>query len=532
MGSSSSKAKLITKPCQSGKDYSITQLIINAKHTAEIYGLSDMITIIFHGNSKALGNQKSARMSSDSEHFNPSEILLWNSDGTSSSDILDSGIRQTNGSYADVWSLCEDGDVKYILCCDNMSRFRNVSQLLTKASRFMDKYDFPGFRIVIDEADDRNNWHSFASFSESCNAIKEIYLVTATPEKLIKKYGQMVIAIQREPIVKGLYVSSKNQEWQLYDFLSSSALDYIKQVFDKPDVNQWFVPGSKWFVPGDVKRKSHRDVAAFFLEKGASVVILNGMEKKIVLSNGDEYDIADEIKSGHQEVGQIIKNYWVSDERLQAAPIVITGNLCVERGISFQDSREGVFLFDVAIVSYIPEKSKAYQMISRMFGNFMRVRDGHYGIICTTTTMKTNTHIYEELAISLNEVSEEYDESEEKIVTKSDIHNLKKGFSPQTMFCYEFELFQKAAEICEYHGHRVSEKGREMAPVDKIHQYGNIYRAPFVDCIWMSRDKYFRNPTFEEVKAKYPGVNEKRTCRVLPLNNGNWVAYGIKKYIY
>jgi hypothetical protein len=531
MGSTSSKAKLITKPCQSGKDYSVIQMIKEAKITAEMYGWSEMITIIFHGNSKALGNQKSARMSSDLETFNPSEILLWNSDGSSACEELESGIKQTNGSYADVWSMCEDGEVKYILCCDNMHRFRNVYQLLAKAARFMERYHFPGFRIIIDEADDKKNWQSFVGFAESCKSVQEVYLVTATPESIVKKYGEIAIAIQREPIVKRLYVSSEDQLWQLYPRLGYSALDYIRQVFDRAEVNQWFEPGSKWFVPGDVKRKSHRDVAAFFLEKGASVVILNGVEKKIVLATGEEYDISEEIKSGKQEVGQIIKDYWMADECLQAAPIVITGNLCVERGISFQDSREGVFLFDVAIVSHIPEKSKAYQMISRMFGNFKGVRGDHRGIICTTTAMKETTLTYEELAISLNEVPEGY-EGETKIITRGDIRNIKKGFKESNMFCVEFKTFEEAAFLCDYHEHKVSEKGREMTPIDKRHLYGNIYRAPYVDCIWVHEGKYFRNPTFEEVNAKYPGVNDKRTCRVLPLNNGNWVAYGKKKYDY
>lgn len=525
MGSASSKTVLITKPAQSGKDRSVVNRIKEDQLTCNLFGLTEKITIIFHGLTKSLGGQKSSRMAEDDATFDKTKIFLWNSDGGRDT-FTEAGIKNSNCSPKELFTDIIINDIKYILCCDVKRRWETVKELCELANHYCAKNSsFPGFRIVVDEADARmETWRVFEDFAASSASVHEIVLVTATPDSIISRYTQIKVAAEIKPIDPEYYVGCDDQEFVIHDLCHSDALEYVQTLFELPEVSSRFTPGSRWFVPADIERASHNDVAEYFIKKGASVAVINGVDKKIFLQDGKHYDISDEIASGTLELGQIIKNYWSADPRLHNAPFIITGNLCVERGISFQDSREGVFLFDSAIIANITDKDKAYQTLSRMFGNIKKVRGDHQGVIFTTSSMKKKANEQEQLAIKLNEVALSRSDN---MVTKDDVKRIKKGKSVTdylkkfSIICENFAEAQKAAGQFWNHTlttHREMRNGMPIAPLE--------LRKTFL----AADKKSFDNPTEEYLLKRMWGLNEDIVgCRAYPIQGNKWCVYGYLK---
>ena len=312
----------------------------------------------------------------------------------------------------------------------------------------------------------------------------------------------------------------------IHDLCHSGAQEYVETLFALPEVASRFTPGSRWFVPADIDRDSHNSIKDWFIAKKANVAVINGVDKKIFLHDGKEYDISDEIASGTLELGQIIKNYWAADPRLHNAPFVITGNLCIERGISFQDSREGVFLFDNAIIANISDKDKAYQTLSRMFGNIKKVRGEHKGVIFTTTIMKKKCEEQEKLAIKLNEVALT---RSDRMVTKDDIKRIKTGKSlTQTLIKTSFvcSSFEDAQHIASSKWHRSLETINRQVRPDGSPIAPMTLREKFFD----AATKTFNNPTEAYLLNRMWGLNEdEEGCRAYPIQGGQWCVYGYLK---
>ena len=529
MGASSSKTVLITKPAQSGKDRSVVNRIKEHQMTCDLFGFNEMITIIFHGLAKSLGSQKSSRMAADSETFDASKIFLWNSNGGKDT-YTEAGIKNANCSAKELFTDILINDIKYILCCDIKRRWDTVKELCEVANNYASKNaSFPGIRIVVDEADARmDTWRIFEDFAATCCSVREIVLVTATPDSIITRYKQIKVAAEIKPIDPEYYVGCAEQDFVIHDICHASALEYVETLFELSEVSSRFTPGSRWFVPADIDRDSHDTVKDWFIAKKANVAVINGVDKKIFLHDGKHYDISEEIASGTEELGQIIKNYWAADPRLHNAPFIITGNLCVERGISFQDSREGVFLFDTAILSSITDKDKAYQTLSRMFGNIKKVRGDHKGTIFTTTTMKKKCEEQEKLAIRLNEVALSRTDN---IVTKNDLKAIKTGkdltkaLIRMSFVCNSFEEAQTTS--VENWGITLHRKGRVFNP-DGSGLAAFDLRKKFFDPI----NKKFNNPTQEYImNNRFWGLDddEKEDCRCVPIQDGKWLVYGYLK---
>jgi hypothetical protein len=517
MGSSNSKTELITRPGQSGKDRRVLDLIREDQLTRYIIGDTDKdkITIIFHGLTKSLGSQKSARLATE-KGFNASKILLWNSSGKGDS-FTEEGIKHSNCSPKELFSDIITEDIEYILCCDNKRRWDYVQELCATMDRYIATgKSFPGFRIVIDEADDRLIWHNYDAFASVSPSIKSVLLVTATPEKIVNKYDKLTVSVDIKPIDPEFYVGCADQDFVIHDLLHADAMEYVATLFAMPAVNARFTPGSIWFVPADIEKDSHNSVEQFFLNHGANVAIVNGERKEIVLTDGHKYDLRKEIAEGKSELGQILKRYRLGDPRLSSAPFVVTGNMCIERGISFQDSREGKFLFDVAIVANETNPAKAYQMMCRMFGNIRKVRGDHRATIFTTTAMKDMAQEQENMSIEINRIA---GKRSDKTINKSDIKQIKKGRTADEIMdlvhfvCDDFDEAKKIA--AKYWGVILSSRGRDLT------------RAPDTLRKFNIATRSFENPTVAYLLKRRWGLDDgKKDCRAYPTNTGEWCVYG------
>lgn len=525
MGAASSKTALITKPAQGGKDRSVVDLIKEHQLHCDLFQMDEMITIIFHGLAKALGSQKSARMAGDKETFETDKILLWNSGGAGRDGETEAGIRISNCSAKELFADIVSGDTRYILCCDVPRRWEHVMSLCQQLDRYAARKSFPGLRIVIDEADARmSTWQAYGPYLAESLSIKEVVLVTATSEPILNRYGQLKIRGELNPIDLEKYVGCADQEFILKDILHSDAFDYITTLLESPDISCRLVPGSIWFAPADLECASHRNVKDLFISKNANVVVVNGTDKKIYTYDGRVFDIADEISEGKDELGQILKRYYNEPaNRFKEAPFVITGNLCIERGISFQDSNKGEFLFDTALVADISNRYKAYQTTARMFGNIKHVRGLHRGVIFTTSAMKKKCEQQERIAIKLNEIGL----ANNGIVTKEHIKHIKSGRPLNVEKChFVCDSFEEAQEIARrtWNAH-LTTANREYLP-DGSPQAPFELRKTFYDSV----TKTFQNPTTEYLLNRFYGLDKGADCRAYPVKGGKWLLYGYVEY--
>jgi hypothetical protein len=531
MSTPPNKLALITKPAQSGKDRRVSDIIREDQLRCSLFGDDEYVTIIFHGLTKSLGCQKSARMATEKETYDTKKILLWNSSGAQDS-YTESGVKHSKCSAKELFSDILTDDIRYILCCDNAKRWKALEDLCKKTDQYMESNPSGRriqFRIIVDEADAQKSWHKFASDIVPLSpSVGEMCLVTATPESIIRCYKSIRIYPDLTPIPE-CYVGCEDQRFVIHDLVHSSAMDYITAVFDQEDVKQLFTPGSRWFIPADVARKTHEDVAAFFRERGANVALINGLEKKILFHDGREYDISGDIASGTFEMGQIIKSYWKDDDRLRAAPFIVTGNLCVERGISFQDSREGIFLFDGAIIANIIDSAKAYQVLARMFGNIKHVRGDHRGTIFTTSLVKKKAEDMEKLVIGINAAALNRHDT---TITYTDVKHIKKGKCPTTALerrSFVCDTFEEAQQIArDVWGQTLNMTNRTVIDGIPLAPFG--LREQFFD----PTTNEFKNPTQEYLHARMWGVEQEcESCRASPIQDPvrpfKWCVYGWKK---
>lgn len=401
-----SKFSLIVKPAQGGKTARMIDIIRDNNERAKKLGIHEDMNFIFHGATLTLGRQTSERFAS-ADTFDMKEVLRWNSEGEVHEDT---SIENTDKTAIEVLMYCMKNHKKYILCCSHAKRFGHFMKLVSEALFMADQgMKIPNINIFIDEADQSMSiWEPHQPALDSYKIIKKVYLVTATPEDIIKMRGKDGIRVELDetPIQVDKYVGTQDQTFELKEFKAKTSLDYIAHVFEDARLQEKLLPRTRWFVPADVEKSSHDDVYGFFKKAGCNVVVVNGVKKAIYCADGRVIDLADAIQSSGKELGAILKSHWLdASTGLQEAPLVITGNLCIERGITFQDSREGTFLFDYSIIADIADAPKAYQVMARMFGNFNHVRGEHRGVIYTTPKMKSAIERQERIALKLSEVA-------------------------------------------------------------------------------------------------------------------------------
>jgi hypothetical protein len=119
-----------------------------------------------------------------------------------------------------------------------------------------------------------------------------------------------------------------------------------------------------------VKRLSHEAIASYAVSMGAAVIVLNGVFKEIRIPAGE--GIAPTIitlkgaSETAEEIGRCIGRLY-AEHNLERFPLFVTGNMCLGRGITFQND---MFLFDHQILPAAFEtRAAAYQAACRGAGN-------------------------------------------------------------------------------------------------------------------------------------------------------------------
>ena len=398
MGLSNSKVEGICRPAQSGKTKTYQQLIKDYEMLSELfYDCEGFINIVLCSNNKSLVQQTAARHAADLY-----EISSVESEGGAADDRIEgnvfswfSGTKENNVEVGALADRIKEDEVAMVVCCAHSKRIGFLVELLENLNR--SKNFKKKVNIWIDEADESiNKW---SKIDINClKVVHSVTLISATFDAIVKKYGKVRVRCYDVPHPE-CYIGFKDCEVMPKDIAVASAPAYLAAVYDEFSA-QLCLPGTRLFAPGDSTQESHDQITEFLRVRGWAVLVLNGARKEIVKPCGQVLPIADYVEWENgtpEEIGKTITSIY-HDSGLSAFPFAITGQICLGRGLTFQNER---FLFDWAIVSNMASRALAYQCAARVLGNIKHLPNYKQCKIVTTSRMQRMIEQAENIAIRI-----------------------------------------------------------------------------------------------------------------------------------
>lgn len=378
---------LMYLPAQSGKTRKMTDLM-NLWDCVVISGgnQENHINIIFTSNNKLLAKQTKKRVDKATECDAASDISEL-SDEDSETDNFNGIVKDAyeskrtiawiaGGEYKTEKQLDQAiraGDIDNVICCTNKNRLDRAMALIRLLERNRSRLGNRTINIWIDEAD-----ACMKQWTKRLNTIKSF-------GDLINKF--VLISATNSPVIR--YLHRSEEEFNLrvypqthaecyvrftdcilehaYSELRQTPIQHICAVLDKVHPQ----PGSRWFCPGAVAKKSHNEIADELLRLGFNVLILNGDRKQILFADSSVLPVnVMETVSDDVELSDSIRQLYY-EYQLYDAPFATTGNMCVNRGITFASkNNHQEFMFTHGIISDIGSDEDIYQIVARCLGNF------------------------------------------------------------------------------------------------------------------------------------------------------------------
>jgi hypothetical protein len=341
-----SKITLICKPCQSGKTFVMFDCMIDIFQTEEEQpGALQSINIIFTDNSLLQSSQLCSRLDNDNKFSK-----FTNDDGKLS--LILSSTSAVN-CWREIPSYFNEG-YKNVILCSNSKRVKDICELIKNQQR---NYNF---NIWIDEADrSYNMFKKNIKIWKTTENVSKITLVTATPKKLLKGIGTIKI-IELE----------KTYDPDLYHRFSESVFIY----YEPPDdnyVNNVFhanvdklTENTVWYIPTRVKKESHYEIMGICIKYDLNCITINS--DGIFLYMGGKKMLIDKTD---EELSTILAKVYVS-KNLSGKPLIITGNLCISRGVTL--SSKNMMISHAIFPPKAPNTDSLYQMAGRVCGNFKK----------------------------------------------------------------------------------------------------------------------------------------------------------------
>lgn len=422
----STKTKCLYLPAQSGKTRKVEEIIREKQEFSQLFDRSD-INIIISSNNRMLVAQTTSRMENDlaidsepgaNDACIKGNVFSWMS-GTKKNNIVPTALA---------FELLENIDM--VVICAHPVRLRYLKQVIDIVSSC--SYFNKKISIWIDEADKSiKQWYKYEEIVH-VSSIDQVTLVSATFTSVIARYK----TIQVLPYLNTYpecYRRLINMIKKPIDIVASSSIDYIKLVLDRIiDENgekKLCAPGMRAFIPGDITKKSHEEIADMLLNKyNFIVIIINGDRKEILVPGEQPINMTQFFTVENGEVGeefnvQLAKLYKENDWK--RFPLAITGFNCISRGITFQcdahlNNIHDGFLFDYGIIpTNISNKSEAYQVMARLFGNIGHFKKWKPCEIYTSSAMFDRVTKQEEIAVNLARMVAE---RQNNIVGKNEIN--------------------------------------------------------------------------------------------------------------
>ena len=363
MGAAYTKLSVLTLNGQGGKTRRIKEMIQDEENASP--GLH--LNFLIQANNRSLVEQTSLRMDKELYEGNDSDAKI---EGGVYSWHSGNGVRIT---VDDLVGKIMSFDVNMVVCCANRIRLDYLSAVITKLSANFKRYKSPiKANIWIDEADaSMCYWrdHDFQDLAKN-EFVEKVTMVTATVDAIVKAFKTIRVIPLEQPTLP-IYFRVQDYMVERISCKKMPAHEFIKMVAER-NQERYFTAGTRTFAPGAVERKSHEAICEWAISLGAVVVILNGLRKEIRIPSAEgmaptiiplpKMKEAEEPEEIGRSIGRLYKEH-----KLERYALFITGNICLGRGITFQND---LFLFDHQILPPAFEtRAAAYQAACRGAGN-------------------------------------------------------------------------------------------------------------------------------------------------------------------
>jgi len=417
-------------PTQSGKTGKMKELI--RKYQTFVLGENSgrpILNIIISSNNTALVNQTMTRMEkkeiyelddemsdfedteSIDEPFFGEKVIAWHSKKE-----ISVGGKSKKMTEDYVYAQILDGECTSLVCCANSKRFEALVSLLNRLE-LSSAFGNRKIHIWMDEGDDYFGlWKDMQP--DKWSKVEKITVVTATLDSCLRELGEMKIVPFENTYNSETYQSSRNCHIiRISRKEEKGAVSYFQKVFERNE----FQAGDILFAPGDKRVKSHDEIAEILGEAGFIVCKLNGSSKKIIYPR-ELSMFGEETFNDEEAIGvQIAKIY--NARGLYNYKFAITGHECISRGITFQMGEVEIddvkqpcpFFISHAIIPQINDDARAYQLISRVFGNVLQY-EHRVPVIATTPEMIETIKRSEYIAMNMAKIC--FERNTERITTE------------------------------------------------------------------------------------------------------------------
>ena len=439
------KFTLICKPEQSGKTFLMIQNII--KDLREPIDDRVMVNIILCDNNLLLTNQTGTRVKHELEEFECNGEIY----------IEFSSHKRTK--YHDACSVAgaiTTKGIRNILCCTNGVRIDDIYEIIDDINRSQFTKDKIYWKIWLDEADKFTKFidTTFITLVQKFNNIS-VFCITATSKRFFDRYGYMnVLPIEKTTSVN--YHGWEDNVIRQID-IDMSYDNFIEHVFD--NVITELKPGSTWFIPAHHKKSTHYRIKEICIERGFAVFIVNGDGLILVLPNSELFRYPKDI-----ELNQKLR-YLIIEKNLLRFPIVITGNICIGRGISIMAES---FMIDYAILSVKSNHQEVSQISGRLKGNIKHWKNYKKPVVFTTPKFNSIAIEWETKSRHLAELAfKKQQEGDITIIKKCEYKTLGENYR----YIKHPELFRKFSHAQTF----IATKSRYMKTKTKISKKSVIH---------------------------------------------------------
>jgi hypothetical protein len=180
-------------------------------------------------------------------------------------------------------------------------------------------------------------------------------------------------------------------------------LEFIENVL-RNVASDCIIPGTKWFIPGKTNKRSHTYIKKLCIQCGMAVIIVNGDGINLYIpNNSEELETNIYYKKDEEFNKKIISIY--TEQELHLYPLVITGNICIGRGVTIMNNE---FMITHSILSWYSKKSEGSQVAGRVKGNIKHLpnySNDNVPIIFTTSRFNDNAIEWENKSIELSKLA-------------------------------------------------------------------------------------------------------------------------------
>jgi len=329
-----------------------------------------------------------------------------------------------------------NGEVNTLMMCSNKSRWSDVEIIINKF------YKTHNIQLWIDEADksvggidslDIGSKRRIGQINTWKTMIHSINLITATPfspksrwsnfKWIGQNFGGVVELVKIPEVVGENYHHLCDSQFIEQEDIFETPAEYAKSYLAKNPAK----PGDVLLIPGTTRQVSHYEVRDMCLNEANidCVILLNGKEKGLY-SEGEDGSYAIIRDKTEKTFKYSLKNedvaYWLGqiyqEFDLIKKTVVITGNLCISRGITI--SSPSCVISHVIFGCDGPVREEE-QLLSRVCGYCYSLKNKP--IVVCPLAIWNDVSKYQEVVIELSKLAMS-ENQEDRIFDESKLNSL------------------------------------------------------------------------------------------------------------